>query len=570
MSARRRSAPPSAGRGELRLLFFLSLLIIGLLCVVVRLFSVQVVEAKRYQALANDQRLRRVEIAPHRGIIYDRQGKELAFSVDAETIYATPYFIKNPALVASKLSPILELDEASLFEKLTKDCGFAYIARKVDEEKAEAVRALGIEGIGFLKEGKRYYPYDSLGSHVIGFVGMDGRGLAGLELYYDEFLRGKPGQLVAENDPLGRPIPGGVSKLISSTDGNDVILTIDRDIQYKAEEELRLQVERFQAKGGNIIVMNPRAGEIYAMANEPTFDLNGFSETSAGSLRNRAVTDVYEPGSIMKAIIASAALEERMYQLDDVLHLPSTIKVSDKVIGEAHPRPPEDFTFTEIVARSSNVGIVTIGLELGKERMCRYIEAFGLTKRTGIDFPGETYGFTPPPDDWSGSTIGNIPFGQGISATPLQMIQAFSVLANDGFLVRPHLLCKVINAKGETVKTYPEDRGCKVISTQTAREMRGILEQAVNEGTGKAARIDGYRVAGKTGTAQKPGEKGGGYEPGRYIASFIGFAPAQDPQFVILVVIDEPVGTMYGGVVAAPVFKKVAEFSLRHFRIPPE
>ncbi|MDI6892131.1 MAG: penicillin-binding transpeptidase domain-containing protein [Actinomycetota bacterium] len=570
MSAQKRSAPRRARRGEPRLLFFLSLLIIGLLCVVVRLLSVQVVEAKRYQALANSQRLRRVEIAPHRGTIYDRQGKELAFSVDAETIYATPYFIKNPALVASKLSPILELDEASLFEKLTKDSGFAYIARKVDKERAEAVRALEIEGISFLKEGKRCYPYNSLGSHVIGFVGMDGRGLAGLELYYDEFLRGEPGQLVAENDPLGRPIPGGVSRLTPSTDGDGVILTIDRDIQYRAEEELRLQVERFQAKGGSIIVMNPRTGEIYAMANEPAFDLNGFSKASAESLRNRAVTDVYEPGSTMKVIIASTALEEKMHRPDDVFHLPSTIKVADKVIGEAHPRPPEDFTFAEIVAKSSNVGAITIGLELGKERMYKYIEAFGLTKRTGIDFPGETYGFTPPPDRWSGSTIGNIPFGQGISATPLQMIQAFSVLANDGFWVRPHLLCRVINARGEAVKTYPEDRGRKVISTQTAREIRDILEQAVNEGTGEAARIDGYRVAGKTGTAQKPKEEGGGYEPGRHIASFVGFAPAQDPQLVILVVIDEPVGAMYGGVVAAPVFKKVAEFSLRHFRIPPE
>ncbi|MDI6689881.1 MAG: penicillin-binding protein 2 [Actinomycetota bacterium] len=559
----------SRKKEERRILLLLGIIIIGLLGIATRLIFIQGVEAKKYDTLALKQRLRRIELAPHRGTIYDRDGQELAVSVQRETIYATPYLIKKPLHVASKLSPILDVNEEILYKKLTRDCGFVYLARKVDQEKAEAVRALEIEGIGFLKENKRYYPCNSVAAQVVGFVGVDNKGLTGLELYYDDLLRGRPGELIVEKDPCGRAIPGGILQLLPPTDGNSITLTLDRDIQFKTEETLKKGVEKFHAKSGLAIVMNPKTGEIYAMANYPSFDLNNFSKTSSEVIRNRAVTDIYEPGSTVKAIIASAALEERLFTPKNIFYLPSTIKVSNKVIKEAHPRPPRNFTFTQIITESSNVGVVTIGLKLGREKIYEYLSAFGLTEKSRIDFPGESKGYVPPPDKWYGTTIANIPFGQGLSATPLQMIQAISIIANDGLKVRPHLLSSIISPQGKVVKTFSRDSGEKVLSSKTTRQMRDILEQAVDMGTGKTARIPGYRVAGKTGTAQKVKKYNRGYESGKYIASFVGFVPAQDPQLIILVVIDEPQDAIWGSVAAAPIFKEIAEFSLRHLRIAP-
>ncbi len=559
----------SRKRGNARLFFIIGLFFLGFLAVAMRLVDVQAVEAERYEDLAKKQRLRSIEIAPKRGNVYDRNGNLLATSADAVTVYANPYFIKESESIASQLSLILKIDERTLLEKLNKDSGFVYLARKINQSVAKRIKALKIEGIGFLNESKRCYPCDELASHVIGFVGIDNNGLVGLEMFYDDVLRGLPGRLLVEKDPIGRSISTGIFELSPSIDGKDVILTIDKTIQFKAEEELTACIEEFNAKSGNIIVMNPKTGEILAIANYPSFDLNNYTQADSSYFRNRAITDLFEPGSTIKMIIGAAALEERIYEPTDVFRLPDRIKVADKIIKDSHSRPTEDFTFTRIISESSNVGAVVIGQKLGKKRICDYLSTFGFGQKTGIDFPGEVRGYVPAPEKWSGSSIGNIPFGQGMSATSLQVLQAFSIIANDGLLVEPNILNKIIDTNGKIIKEVECKQGEKVLSSKTAKRMKQILEKAITEGTGENAQIDSYRVAGKTGTAQKARTDGKGYEKDKYVASFVGFAPVEDPQIAIIVVIDEPKEVIYGGHVAAPVFKNLAEFSLRYLKIPP-
>jgi len=451
-------------------------------------------------------------------------------------------WLKNSGLNQSRLRPkeaifmIAELEEKTLLEKLKKDSGFVYIARKVDESTAERVKALKIEGIGFLRESKRCYPYDELAAHTIGFAGVDNEGLTGLEIFYDDVLRGIPGHLIVEKDPMGRSISTGVSNLLPSIDGKNIDLTIDRDLQYKAEVELNRCIEKFEAKAGNIIVMRPNTGEILAIANYPHFNLNEYSKADFACFRNRAITDSFEPGSTIKMVIGAAALEEGIFQPKDVFRLPDEIKIADRIITESHKRPTEDFTFTDIITQSSNVGAVVVG---------------------------------QTPEKWSGSTIGNIPLGQGMSATSLQVLQSFSIIANDGLLVKPYLLSRVVDSNGKIIKQTKPKQGKKILSLKAAEQMKQILEKATIEGTGKNAQVQGYRVAGKTGTSQKPRKDGKGYEKGKYVASFVGFAPVGNPQLAIIVVIDEPRGSIYGGSVAAPVFKNLAEFGLRHLKIPP-
>ena len=554
---------------EPRLLFLLLLFTLVFLVIGARLVFIQVVQAKKYKNIALKEHVRRLELPPARGMIYDREGEEMAISVEMATVYATPYLIKDPRSVSAKLAPLLNMRKKRLLKKFGSDTGFVYLARKIDQKKAQKIQDLKIEGIGVVKESKRYYPIGSLAAQTLGFAGLDNKGLSGLELYYDKVLQGKPGQLIKEIDPLGRPIPGGVFKFSPSRSGKSVVLTLDRDIQYQAQQKLEKAVKDFGAKNGIAVVMNPKTGDIYALANAPSFNLNHFSQADEEILRNKAITDTFEPGSTMKVITAAAALEENIAQPQSPYYLPPRIRVADRVIKEAHERGGRTFTLSQIVSKSSNVGAVILGIKLGKNKLYKYIEAFGLTEQTKVDFPGEVKGYTPPPDKWSGSSIGNIPFGQGLSVTPLQMIMAISTVANDGISVRPRLVSRIIENDGET-RVLKKDSGEKVISSQTAKEMRSILEKAVLEGTGKAAQVPGYRVAGKTGTAQKPKKNGVGYEPGKYAASFIGFAPLRDPQIAILVIIDEPEKGMYGGTLAAPAFKEIMQFSLHHLRIAPE
>lgn len=554
-----------------RLPFLFSLLVVLLLAIGGRLVFIQAVQADKFDRLARAQRFRQLDLSPERGTIYDRKSEILAISVDMDTVYATPYQVKKAHRTARQLAAALGEDENAIYKKLTAKSGFAYIKRKVDKTTANRVKKLGLAGIGLAPESKRFYPGKTIASQAIGFVGLDNNGLAGIEQRFDSYLKGHPGRLTMEQDPAGRPIPGGQFKLRQPTNGQNLVLTIDKEIQYKAQVELKKAVKKWQARGGWMIVMGSKTGEVYAMANEPTFDLNKFYKAKPELFTNRALSDAYEPGSTMKIVTAAAALEERLYSPSTAFNLPGTISIGGHTIHEAHSRGTEMFTFTQIVTRSSNIGAVTMGMALGKDRLYNYTTGrFSLNTITGIELPGEGQGYVPPPNIWSASTIGNIPFGQGLSATALEMIRTVNVVAAGGQLIQPRIVKQIIDSNGRALAIKkPKEQGRQVISRPTANTMAVILREAVEKGTGQSAKIPGYEVAGKTGTAQKPKVGARGYDPGKYISTFIGFTPVRDPALTILIAIDEPKGEIYGGVVAAPLFAAVGEYALQRLKIEP-
>jgi len=538
---------------------------VGLLVVAGRLVYLQVVAAPAFAQQAADQRTREITLSPRRGAIYDREGEPLAVSMDARTIYAVPHAVRDVPGTAAALARILGDEPATYEEKLSKDTGFVYIARKVDVERASALEALELRGVYFLEDSRRSYPAGELACQTLGFVGVDDEGLAGLEQYYDAVLAGEPGYVLAERDPRGRRIPGGVMYEEDPVHGSSIVLTIDTDIQYQAQVELTAAVETWGAKSGSVVVMDPRNGAIYAMATVPGFDPNSFGEVDPSRYRNRSVTDVYEPGSTMKSLTAAAVIDAGLYGPESVFELPPSIEVGGRRIGEAHPRPTVNWSLTEIVTNSSNVGAVKLGMALGPESLHGYLTRFGLCEATGVDYPGETVGYLPPVEQWSGSSIGNIPFGQGVSMTGLQLARAMSAIANGGELVTPHFLLS-LPEDPDTELLWPKKRA---ISEEAAAATREVLKAVVTDGTGGNAAVPGYEVAGKTGTAQKALSGGGGYAAGAYVGSFVGFLPADDPQVLILVTLDEPSNAIYGGTVAAPTFQALAQFCVSHLKVPP-
>ncbi len=543
----------------------LGALLLLLAAIVVRVGYLQIHMAPAYAERAETQRTRELELAPKRGSILDRSGDPLAVSIEARTVYATPRLVQDATSTAEALSSVLGGDSSDYAERLQRDSGFVYIGRKVDMERAGALESLKLSGIGMLKDSRRTYPCGELASQLLGFVGIDDEGLAGLEKHYDHVLRGEAGYVLAERDPFGRVLPGGVVHAEEPVHGHDVVLTIDKDIQYAAQLHLQAAVDTWQAKSASIVVMDPRSGEVYAIASVPGFNPNNYGDSDEASRRNRAITDVYEPGSTVKSLTAAAVIDAGLHGPDDVFTLPPTISVGGRTIKEAHPRPTAEWTLGEIVMNSSNVGTVLLGQALGPERLYEYFSRFGLTERTGIDFPGEALGYLPPVDQWSGSSIGNIPFGQGVSMTPLQLARAMCAIANGGYLPSPHFILGV--PQREDIEfSWPVERA---ISEEAAAATRDIMVASVTDGTGGAAAVPGYAVAGKTGTAQKARTDGRGYAQGAYISSFAGFLPAEDPQLLIVVTVDEPKGAIYGGVVAAPVFREVASFAVAHLKIPP-
>jgi cell division protein FtsI (penicillin-binding protein 3) len=444
---------------------------------------------------------------------------------------------------------------------------FVYLARRVDLDVARRIDRLGLPGIGLLDESKRHYPAGGLGSQVVGFVGVDDVGLAGLELEYDELLAGRPGEMVVEQDPAGRPIPQGERKMEPPSAGADLVLTIDRDLQYQAQRALAASVQANQAKGGSVVIMDPATGEILAMATYPWFDANRFSEAAPEVIRNRAVTDVYEPGSVNKVITAAGALEEGIIGLREVLRVPDHHLLGDKVFHDAHPHPVERMTLADVIAQSSNIGTIMVADRLGKERLDAYLRRFGFGEETKLRFPGEADGILLDADDWWVTSMGTIPIGQGIAVTPLQMLSVYATVANEGVRVEPTLVRGHVEPGGRFVRSREPVRR-RVVSVQTARILTRMLAHAVREGTGQAAEIPGYWVAGKTGTARKPLEDALGYSD-RYVASFLGFAPARHPRVVVAAILDEPV-TVYGGIAAAPLFREVTRFALAHLQVAPE
>lgn len=556
-----------AARPGLRLLWIFFAFLAASVVIGGRLVFVQGMGSDRFAALAADQRERRFVLAPQRGSILDRDGAELALSVDMATVVANPHFVPDPAAAAAALAPVLGAEPRSLTAKLSRKAGFVYLARKIDGAKAEQVRQLRIPGVEVFGEAKRVYPAGRLGSHVVGFAGMDNEGLEGLERYYDTPLRGLPGELLMERDPSGRSIPMGKYHFKPPVPGDDLILTIDREIQYAAETALAGALQTYQAKGGTIIVLMPTTGEILALANLPDYDPNRPGDSPAAARKNRAVVDVYEPGSANKVITASAAIETGVIKPDDVLRVPDKFKLSTKIFKDSHPHPTVDLTFAQIIEQSSNVGTIKVAQPLGPDRLYDYLRRFGYGRPTGLDFPGESGGILPRPERWWKTSMGTIPIGQGVAVTPLQIASVYAAVANGGVAVQPRLAAAAIDAQGSR-RPAPASSSRRVINEDTAAQVTRILLGVTEgqNGTGKAAAIPGYQVAGKTGTASKMRADGAGYEG--YIGSFVGFAPAGEPKLVVAVVLDEP-SPIWGGVTAAPTFKQVMQFCLRRLGIGP-
>ena len=522
----------------------------------------QAVRAQALGNLATSQHRETISVPPHRGTIYDRLGTELAVGSRATTVYANPRQIENPRTAALAVQNTLGIKADKIYATLAdRSRGFVYVQRQADPGLAQALADKHLAGFGFYPEERRDYPQKSIGASVLGYAGIDNKGLAGLELELDKTLTGTRGEKTIVKDPFGRTLEVVDSK--PGTDGKNVYLTLDHSLEGQVERVLRETRERWAAKSATAIVMDPRTGGILALAVDPGYDANRFSKVSQDRTRNRAVTDTYEPGSTFKIVTISGALETGLVTPQSKFRLPYSIQVADRKIHDAEPRGTETMTTDQILSRSSNVGVVTIAEALGRDRITDWIKRYGFGRPTGIDYPGESKGIVLPPDRWSGSTIGNVPIGQGIAVTPVQMIAAYGAIANDGVWIEPHLVERVA---GEP-PVQPVRR--RILTTKTANQVRHMLREVVEEGSGTAAQVPGYRIAGKTGTAAKP-DASGGYSTSAYVASFVGFVPAKQPRLVVLVTVDEPKGAIWGGVVAAPAFAQIAKFALQYLEIPPD
>ncbi len=530
-----------------------------------RLADVQGVSAERYAVFGESQRLESRVLPADRGSILDRNGAELAISLRRKTVCADPSLVKDPAAAARALAPILQLDEDELRSQLAApDTEFAYLARRVEDELAASVEALGIKGVFLIDEPTRFLPSGSLAAPVLGEVGDDDIGRSGLELQYDDKLTGRPGELLVEKDIDGNDIAAGIRQMEPPQRGDNLVLTIDQAMQYETERVLAEQIVTAKAKGGIAIVMDPRTGEILALAN---LEAGRKGAPPTPSFDNMAVTRVYEPGSVNKVVTISGAVEEGLVEGDTRLSVPDHYKVADVVFQDDEPHGEAYWSVDEIMTHSSNVGTIMIGQRLGQDSLNRYLNAFGLVDETALDFPGESGGLLPEPDDWSGTSIATVPIGQGVAVTALQMLGAYNTIANGGTYVAPRLVRGVVDSSGQLQESEVE-KGHRVVSEETAKAVTKMLVDAVAGGTGVAAAVPNYTVAGKTGTARKPRDNALGYTDGAYVASFAGFVPASAPRLSAIVVLDEPT-PIYGGLVSAPVFSRLAAAGTRLFGIPP-
>jgi cell division protein FtsI (penicillin-binding protein 3) len=547
------------------LVFFILLL----LCVG-RLLFIQFFRANYLTAIARKQHNKLMELEPRRGTIYDCNLKAQAFNMSMDSLYAEPNIIKNKDQVAEELSAVLGPDRQYFRERLNRDKAFIWLERKLTPEKSEKVKKFGIKGLGFIKETKRIYPNSYLGSHIIGFSGMDNIGLEGIERSYDGYLRGTPGWAIFLRDARMRKLDIW-EKMVLPQDGLDVVLTVDEVIQYIAERELEKAFCDFHAKGASIVVMDPYTGRILAMANRPTYDLNDRSGVNKDAMRNRAICDLFEPGSVFKIVTASAALEEKKVSENDVFFCENgAYRVGGRILHDHTSHG--NLTFRQVIEESSNIGTVKVAQILGPDTLYRYIKAFGFGNKTGIDLAGEISGIIRPPRLWSKTSITAVPMGQEVGVTALQLASAISVIANGGQLMKPYIIDSIRDNQGTVIKQNKPVFVRKVISVDTAMRIKKILTGVVEEGTGRLGKVQGFSAAGKTGTAQKL-EPNGSYSHNKFVASFIGFAPAEDPLLVIVVMVDEPHPSYFGGVVAAPVFKKVAGDVIRYLKgnqIPAE
>jgi cell division protein FtsI (penicillin-binding protein 3) len=548
-----------------RLVILLAIMVFSLVGVVARLGVLQVRQAGAYVELGWDQRMRTVSIAADRGEIVDRNGAPLALSLEARDVYADPRYVTDPAGEAATIARIIDLarpDARGLRATLRAEGSFVYVARRVDLEVADVLAAESLPGIGFLPSSKRYYPAGGLASQLLGFTDVDGLGIAGLEKQYESVLAGTMGERTSELSPLGQVIAGGLDVVEPPIPGEDLVLTIDREIQFQAQQHLRQAVEENRAAGGTIVVMDPRTGDVYAMASYPWFDPNRVGEFDPTTYRNRAVTDLWEPGSVNKVITAAAALETGEVGLADVFAVPATRDIDGYTIHDSHPHAITRMTLADIIAESSNIGSSLVADRVGSEGMAAYFSRFGFGEATGIGFPGEQGGLMPDVSQWTDVTRATVSFGSGVAVTPMQMASVYATVANGGEWVQPRLVTGTRTADGsvQAVATSPTRR---VIDPSTADALTRMLAYVVADGTGANARIPGYQVAGKTGTAKKLED---GKYVQRYVASFIGFLPASEPRIVVAAILDEP-ATVYGGVAAAPLFQDVARYAIQRLGI---
>jgi len=528
------------------------------LAVTARSFHLQVLQHDQLIKLAERQHNRTIPIIPARGGIFDRTGAPLAVSLEMDSLYAEPKRITDPAGTAAAIAPILQMPQHDLQKKLSSDRGFTWLARQLTPETALRIKQLKLTGIGFVKESKRFYPNFEIASHVLGFTGMDPEGLEGIERRYDATILGSTGYLLTERDALGRDVSIKNAVVQSSAPGKNLVLTLDKNIQYFAEKELAKAVQGSGAKGGMALVADPATGKILAMANYPTFNPNSFKQYPTIQLRNRCVADSFEPGSTFKVFLLSAALEEKIVRPQDGINCENgRYSFGGRIIRDDHPHGR--ISVAEVLKYSSNIGSAKIGLKLGDDRLHRYLKAFGFGDKSGVDLPGEASGGLRPVSRWYGSDLATISFGQGVSTTALQLVGAMSAVANGGLLMKPYLVERVTDNSGQELQRFEPQTVRRVLSTETAAAITQMLEGVTRKGgTGTSASIEGFRVAGKTGTAQKVDPVSKGYSATKRTASFIGFVPADKPLLTILVVIDEPTTSPYGGVVAAPAFREIA------------
>ena len=538
------------------LLFALFLCLLGL--ATVRAAWLGTVKAGTLKERALTQQVEDLDVPARRGTITDRRGVELAVSEDALTVFANPQLVEDPAGTAAKLAPLLGRPEAELLKLLADEkSGFTYPRRKLDPRRGEKVAKLEIEGIDTVVEPRRTYPQGALAGQLLGVVGTDNFGLAGLEQQHEKRLHGKDGKRRLVKDATGETV--SIVESERAEPGEDLRLTIDAVLQERVEAVMAEVGRSRRPRAATAVVMDPRSGELLALANWPRVNSNDVGGAPAYARQNGAVSASYEPGSTFKPFTVAGALEEKLITPTTALDLPNEIQVADRTIGEAHDRGALTLTVAEILAQSSNVGSVMIGLKLGKQRFDRWVRRFGFGTPTGIRLPGEAGGIVPRPKDYSGSSLGNLPIGQGLAVTPIQMAAAYSALANGGVIHEPHLIA------GE------RDRGRRVVSRLTANRVSRMLEGVFGAGgTAQEAQVPGYDLAGKTGTAEKPDPETGGYSDYKFFSSFIGYAPARAPRLMIAVMVDEPKGAYYGAEVAAPAFEKIVEFALPYMRIPPK
>ncbi len=545
-----------------RLIAMLVAMVLAFGAVTVRLAFLQVGDQRSLSAMGMRQRVRTIELPAERGEIVDRNLVPLAVTVGATDVYANPAYVNDPIAEAAAIAPLLDLKPRDVEQALRSDGTFVYLARQVDDVVAEPLKALGLPGVGFLPVPKRYYPAGALAPQVLGFVGVDDTGLAGLESQYDSALAGTPGTRTSEFSAEGLPISSSLASTVEPTPGVTLVTTIDRQMQFQVQTALQQAVKENGAKGGTVVVMDPRSGDVYAMASYPWFDPNDAGDANPERWRNRALTDAFEPGSVNKIITAAAALETGAVALDERFRVPASMHVGPFTIFDSHPHPVETMTIGDIIAESSNIGAAMVAEQVGSTGLSNYMERFGYGTTTGTGFPGEASGVMP--SAWDEVIRATVSYGQGIAVTPMQMAGVYATIANGGTWVEPRLVRGTVTPDG-TFRAAPPPKTREVVRGDTADLLTRMLAYVVQDGTGIEAAIPGYQVAGKTGTSRKLDDNGHYIQ--QYMASFVGFLPAGRPRLVIAVSLDEP-DTIYGGVAAAPLFQQIARYAIQRLGIP--